>query len=234
MQILLYAISVVMGYILGSVNVSVIVSKIVYKGDVRKHGSGNAGATNMARVYGPVGGMIVLVGDFIKAVAAIGFSRLIADGVLPGNITVYEICGMLAGIFCIIGHAFPVFFKFRGGKGVTVGAAIALMSDWKALVVIVIVFIAVFATTRIVSISSMSGGIALIITVALLFVFNGLSLERLILCVFASVLVIALHHSNIKRLIHGEEKEFKFKKSDKSAKQESVEPEKSEAEQKGE
>ena len=127
--------SAVVGYLLGSISVSVILSKLAFKGDVRNHGSGNAGATNMARVYGMKGGILVLVGDFVKALLAWLFAFLI------GGANYSETCVMVGGIACILGHAFPVFFKFKGGKGVTVGAAVALMVDWKALLFIVIVFV---------------------------------------------------------------------------------------------
>ena len=213
MEVLLPIISFVLGYLVGSINVSVIVSKIVYNSDVRKYGSGNAGATNMARVYGLVGGIIVLVGDFGKCILA-----MLLCGYFGGENS-GEYCRLLAGAGCIIGHAFPLYFKFKGGKGVTVGAAIALMIDWKALVIILAVFVIVFIITRIVSASSISAAASLIVVVVCFYLFQGplqyVTLLEMLLGIFASVLVIALHHQNIKRLIDGTEKKFTYKKKNK-------------------
>jgi glycerol-3-phosphate acyltransferase PlsY len=203
---------------MGSISVSVILSKCLFKGDVREHGSGNAGATNMARVYGAKGGILVLLGDFLKAIIACAVVLLIAKDEYT------EVCIMTTGIACILGHAFPVFFNFKGGKGVTVGAAIALIIDWKILVFIVIVFFVTFAFTHIVSISSILGAIGLTFSVLGFYVLNvcgvgagyfaNFTTYRLILGVVASVISIWLHRANILRLLKGEEKVFTFKKKD--------------------
>ncbi len=211
--------SLIIGYLFGSINVSVILSKVVFKGDVRNYGSGNAGATNMARVYGLLGGLAVLVGDFLKAILACAIALLIA----PQSYT--EICIMSVGIACVMGHAFPIFFGFKGGKGVTVGAAVALMVDWKVLLFIVAIFIIVFVFTHIVSISSVMGAFGLIFISVVFYVLNlcgvagtffaNFTLERVFLAFFAGVLVVWLHRSNILRLLNGEEKKFTFKKKGK-------------------
>jgi glycerol-3-phosphate acyltransferase PlsY len=203
---------------MGSISVSVILSKCLFKGDVRERGSGNAGATNMARVYGAKGGILVLLGDFLKAIIACAVVLLIAKDEYT------EVCIMTTGIACILGHAFPVFFNFKGGKGVTVGAAIALIIDWKILVFIVIVFFVTFAFTHIVSISSILGAIGLTFSVLGFYVLNvcgvgagyfaNFTTYRLILGVVASVISIWLHRANILRLLKGEEKVFTFKKKD--------------------
>ena len=206
----------IIGYLLGSISVSVIISKTVYKQDIRKVGSGNAGATNMARVNGFKGGIAVLVGDFLKAIISCLIAKLI------GGDAYSEVCMSFAGCACVLGHAFPIFFNFKGGKGVTVGAAIALMVDWKALLFIFIVFVVVFTFKKIVSISSISGGIALAVITTVFYMFNILgvgggyfdnfTIERLFLAFFASLMVVILHHENIVRLFKGEEKKFAVKK----------------------
>lgn len=211
--------SIIIGYLFGSINVSVILSKVAFKGDVRNYGSGNAGATNMARVYGLFGGLAVLIGDFLKAIIACAIALLIA----PPEYT--ETCIMAVGIACVIGHAFPIFFGFKGGKGVTVGAAVALMVDWKALLFIVAIFIIVFIFTHIVSISSVMGAFGLIFISVVFYVLNlcgvagtffaNFTLERVFLAFFAGVLVVWLHRSNILRLLNGDEKKFTFKKKGK-------------------
>ena len=213
------SVSIIIGYLLGSISVSVLLSKFVFKGDVRNFGSGNAGATNMARVYGAKGGVIVLLGDFLKAIIACILALLIA----PSEYT--EICILSVGVACLVGHAFPVFFGFKGGKGVTVGAAVALMIDWKALLFIFIVFVIVFIFTHIVSISSILSGVGLIVITLLFYLFNlcgvggnffaNFTVEKMVLALFAGVFVIWLHRANIVRLLQGEEKKFAFKKKSK-------------------
>lgn len=216
MLALYICLSLIVGYLMGSISVSVILSKWLFKGDVRQHGSGNAGATNMARVYGAKGGLLVLLGDFLKAIIACTLVLLIASDKYT------EVCIMVTGMACVIGHAYPVFFKFKGGKGVTVGAAIALIIDWKILVFIVIVFFVVFFCTRIVSISSILGAIALMLSTMIFYVLNvcgvggdyfaNFTVYRLTLALVASVISIWLHRANIVRLLNGEEKTFTFKK----------------------
>ena len=201
---------------MGSISVSVILSKTIFKGDVRKHGSGNAGATNMARVYGAKGGLLVLLGDFLKAILACTIVLLILEDKYT------ELAIMLTGFACMLGHAYPIFFKFKGGKGVTVGAAIALVIDWKILAFIFVVFVITFMLTHIVSISSIMGAVGLIcsaVTFYLLGVngvaggyFASFTIYRVVLAVSASLLSIWLHRANIVRLIRKEEKVFTFKK----------------------
>ena len=212
--------SLIIGYLMGSISVSVILSKYLFKGDVRKHGSGNAGATNMARVYGAKGGLLVLLGDFLKAIIACTIVLLIAEDKYT------EVCIMTTGMACMLGHAFPIFFKFKGGKGVTVGAAIALVIDWKVLVFIVIVFFITFAFTHIVSISSIMGALGLIFSTLTFYIFNvcgvggdlfaKFTIYRLVLAIVASLFSIWLHRANILRLLNGEEKVFTFKKKSSS------------------
>ena len=209
--------SLIVGYLMGSISVSVILSKTLFKGDVRKHGSGNAGATNMARVYGAKGGLLVLLGDFLKAIIACVIVLLVVSDKYT------EIAIMFTGIACMVGHAYPVFFKFKGGKGVTVGAAIALVIDWKILAFIFAVFVITFMLTRIVSISSIMGAVGLIFSTLAFYVLNvsgvggnyfaNFTIYRLALAIVASVLSIWLHRGNILRLLNGEEKVFTFKKN---------------------
>ena len=186
--------SIIIGYLFGSINVSVILSKYFFKGDVRNFGSGNAGATNIA--------------------------SLIALLIAPAEYT--EVCTLAVGIACSLGHAYPVFFGFKGGKGVTVGAAIALLIDWKALLFILAVFIITFIFTRIVSISSIMGALGLIFITTVFYVLNlcqigggyfaNFTPEKMFLAFIAGLFVVWLHKPNILRLLKGEEKKFTFKK----------------------
>ena len=120
MEVLKYLLVIVAGYLLGSISVSVCLSVGMGR-DVRKEGSGNAGATNMARVFGMKAGVITLLGDMVKAALA----------VLLGYLLLGDMGLMAGGIACIVGHCFPVFHQFKGGKGVSVGGLLSLMIDWR-------------------------------------------------------------------------------------------------------
>lgn len=214
MEYFLIALCAVAGYLIGSLSFSVIISKLAYKGDVRNSGSGNAGATNMARVYGLKGGLIVLLGDFLKCVIAMLAAYFI--GLTQGDFYA-DLCKSVAGGACMIGHAFPLYFKFKGGKGISVGAGMALMSSPIPFILLIIlsVFIIVFAICRIVSAASISAAVAYIITAVIFYIVGLTSLAGLLLGTIAPAFVIWLHRKNIGRLVRGEEKKFTFKKKDK-------------------
>ena len=185
----------IFSYLLGSLSLSIIVSKKVFGGDVRKMGSGNAGATNMARVFGLNAGFITLFADMAKAALSMlaGFYLLGDEGLA------------LSGMSCLMGHCFPVFYNFRGGKGVSSGAAIAFAIDWRVGLVAVAAFAAVAFTTRKVSV----GSICAALTVFLGAVLFRVSEPKIVLAVFCMCLVIIRHRENIKRLIAGTEADFK-------------------------
>lgn len=191
---------VAVSYLLGSISFSVILTKVKYKQDVRTQGSGNAGATNVARVFGMKAGLFTLFGDMAKTAIAMGFGSL-----LMGDVGL-----ALAGAACVIGHCWPVFFNFRGGKGVSVGAALGLMVDWRVILIMVIVFFVVVLLTKIVSAASVSAAIATPIAALIV----GVSTPKLLLTLFAGPLVVYMHRSNIKRMLRGEEKKFQPKKKE--------------------
>ena len=185
----------VISYILGSVSASILISRTRIGGDIRKYGSGNAGATNMARVYGMSDGVMTLLADFFKALIATTLGAyLLGDmGVLIG------------GMACLLGHCFPVFYHFKGGKGVSVGAALGLAVHWKALLILLIIFFTIALLTRKVSAGSVCAAAALIVTGFVLHV----SPPKLALCILAPLLVIWQHRANIRRLLNGTEPDFK-------------------------
>ncbi len=195
MDILKYAIVIVAGYLLGSLSASVLLSKLGWGRDVRKHGSGNAGATNMARVFGLGAGFATLAGDMLKAAAAMYLGmKLLGDvGIAAG------------GIACVLGHCFPVFHEFRGGKGISVGAMVGLAIDWRVFVGVVVVFLIVAFLTRKVSAGSLAACVAITVF-ALVF---QVSTPKLILAITVMCIAIFQHRSNIKRLAEGTEADFK-------------------------
>lgn len=189
-----YILAAVLGYLIGSVSLSIVLSRLLYHKDIRSQGSGNAGATNAARVYGMGAGVLTLLGDFLKTLLALWLGRLLAgDWGLAA-----------AGAAALIGHCYPVYFRFRGGKGVSSGAAVALMIDWRVFLAAVAVFLLAALLSKRASVASMSAALA----VAVFSIVFAVPLSDLLLGLFACVLVIVMHRSNIKRLLHGEEPPF--------------------------
>lgn len=190
-----YLLTIICGYLLGSLSTSIFMSRSVLGGDVRKQGSGNAGATNMARIYGLVPGILTLLGDALKAFTAMYIGKLLLGdaGIAAGGLAV------------LLGHCFPVFHHFRGGKGVSVGAAIGLMVDWRVFVAIVCAFFIGALLTKKVSVGSVCAAVSISIA-ALVF---DVSAPKLVLCLVGMAVVVFQHRENIKRLINGREPDFK-------------------------
>lgn len=195
MEIYKYILVASAGYLLGSLSMSIILSRAVLGEDVRRKGSGNAGATNMARVYGLKAGALTLGGDVLKA----SLSMLI------GWLLLGDVGLALGGIASLVGHCFPVYYNFRGGKGVSVGAAVALAIDWRVFLSIVLVFALAAFLSKKVSLGSVCAAVAISIA-SLIF---QVSTPKLILAVFGMLLVVFQHRENIKRLINGTEPDFK-------------------------
>lgn len=193
-----YVIIAVIAYLLGSVSVAVLITRDALGSDVREQGSGNAGATNVARVFGMKAGIITLVGDMVKA-ALSGLA-----GVLIGGQTGLAV----ACLACLIGHCFPVYFGFKGGKGVSVAGCIALMLDWRFFLALVAWFAIMAILSRRVSFASCTSAV---VYPLLYWHFNrGMSVQ-LAVCIIMAVIVLILHRGNISRLIHGTEPVFHAK-----------------------
>ena len=189
------------GYLLGSLSFSIIISCLFLGRDIRKHGSGNAGATNMTRVFGWVAGVATLAFDVLKALAAMLIGRrLLGDA---------GVC--LGGMAAMLGHCFPLFHHFKGGKGIATGAAIGFMIDWRVGVSIVAAFLIGALISKKVSIGSIAAAVT-IIPATWIFAPRP---SMIALSVFASVLAITRHHENIKRLRAGTEPDFRAGKAGK-------------------
>ena len=195
MEILKYAAVIVGGYLLGSLSASILLSRTAWGKDVREQGSGNAGATNMARVYGLGAGFLTLGCDMLKAILATWLgSLLLGDAGLA-----------VGGIACMIGHCFPVFHHFKGGKGISVGAALGLMIDWRVFVCIIATFLLVAFLSKKVSLGSIFASLGITVF-SLIF---HVTTPRLVLAICAMCLAIFQHRGNIRRLILGTEPDFK-------------------------
>ena len=193
-----YPLVVVAGYLLGSLSASLLLSKFGWGKDVRSQGSGNAGATNMARVFGWGAGFATLAGDMLKAGLAMWLGQR-----LLGDVGI-----MLGGMSSMLGHCFPVFYRFKGGKGISVGAMIGLAIDWRVFVGIIAIFLIVALLTKKVSVGSLAASLS----IALLSFAFHVSTPKLILAVFAACLAIFQHRANIRRLADGTEADFKAAK----------------------
>ncbi len=194
-------------YLIGSINCSILISKI-FKKDVRNVGSGNAGATNMVRAFGPAIGVITMLGDFMKTLIALLATRFIFAGQ-----DYWQAMVAFSGFFCSLGHAFPVYFGFRGGKAVTVVGMVFLVVDWRCFAIGITVFILTVVLTRFVSLGSMLAGISGPLTMCFIPLAND-EMRWFIVASLAAlaVMVILLHSQNVKRLFKGEERKFTFKK----------------------
>lgn len=198
-------------YVLGSVNGSIIVSRYLFHSDVRTMGSGNAGVTNFYRNYGPKGIAGVLGIDIAKGVLAALIGGLVfplatGDQALKPE---YVDIGRLFATFCLIlGHVFPVFYGFRGGKGILCGVSAVFIVDYNAGVIALVVFVLAFLLTRYVSLGSVLGTISVPVTLLA----KGFSGLCLILACLSVLLVVMKHGENIVRIIRHKEPRFVFRR----------------------
>ena len=193
----------VIPYFLGSFNFAIIISKCFFHEDIRSYGSGNAGMTNMLRTYGKGPAAATLATDALKAVVSVLLGRLIW-----GSIGAY-----LAGVCCVLGHVFPVFYKFKGGKGVVVTAVTVLMTNWRVGLILLVFFVVLVAATKYISLGSV---MCMLVYPILLSRMNHGDPQLVILFAFAlTVIVVLKHSSNIKRLIAGTENKISFTRKDK-------------------
>lgn len=193
--------TLLIAYLLGSINTSIIASKLMIGDDIRNHGSGNAGATNALRTMGKKGAIIVVIGDVLKTVVAI----LIAKFILHNNPSAVYI----AGIGAVLGHNFPLYFKFKGGKGIIVSATVMLFADPVIGIIVMAFSLAVMAITRYVSLGSILG--AVLFTVLSL-IFKTNNTDFVVFALMLAILAIYMHKSNIARLFSGTENKLSFKK----------------------
>ena len=194
------------GYILGSISFSIWLSRMLGM-DIRRKGSGNAGATNMARTFGWGPGVLTLAGDMVKAVLAMLVGYFMLGGGLHSPNRLGDWGMMAGGMAVLVGHCFPFMHDFRGGKGVAVGGIISLMIDWRVGAAVFGAFLLFALLSKKVSLGSICGALA--ITVASLLC--RVSTPKLLLAVFSMCVVIYQHRENIKRLLRGTEPDFRAK-----------------------
>lgn len=202
-------ICLLIGYGIGCVQTAFIVGKTMGNIDIRQYGSGNAGTTNVARVLGFKAGITVFICDVLKGLIAFVLCSLIFGGqctFFDGNGLIY---GMYGGLGAVLGHDFPFYLKFKGGKGIaTTGGIILAIHPQVALITYLVTAIIMFST-KLISLGSI---IAMVLVTVLMFVYDFANEEILIMTIIA-ILAIYQHIPNIKRLIKGEEKKFTIKKN---------------------
>lgn len=197
MDILAYLAIAVIAYLLGSISTGMLVSKAMGGPDLHKVGSGNTGATNALRTMGKKGGAIVFAGDVVKALLAC----------LVGRLWMGQNGALLAGLFVILGHNWPVFFGFKGGKGILSGGTLVWLLDWRVGLIAWGLFAALWLLTKYVSLGSVCAAASMPVTT---FFFCGRSLLYTALAVLIAALVIWCHRENITRLLHHQERKFQW------------------------
>jgi glycerol-3-phosphate acyltransferase PlsY len=194
----------VIAYLIGSISFAVIISRLKFKDDIRNHGSGNAGTTNMMRSFGKAAAAFTLFGDIMKAVVSV-YIGIILNGTVGGYI---------AGLLCIIGHAFPVYFKFKGGKSVASSAGVILCLNPVVFVTLLLIFIVIVSFTKYVSLGSI---MCMMVYPLILYRLNAdHNIVILTVSILIAALVIFLHRENIVRLKDGKENKFSFHLNDKN------------------
>ena len=253
---LLFIIFAGLSYLIGSINFAILVTKKYTGKDVRSVGSGNAGMTNVMRAAGTKAGIITFAGDFLKAVVAVLLGTVVLTNLIDfiiissqygdtellnfvtngGHAISPVYGGMVCGLFCITGHAYPAYFDFKGGKGVTTCFAMIIVLDWRIALMVLGVFLIVFFVSRIVSLSSMIAGLSFSVFTYLMYSqkltivssFNSFITQinsseynpfympdmwfAIIGALVFGIVIVINHIPNIRRMIRGEEKQIKFSK----------------------
>lgn len=214
--IIKYILIAVIAYLLGSLNFSIILSEVVKKKDIRDSGSGNAGATNMLRTYGKKAAVGTMIGDILKVALGIIIAFAIldvpmkyifsnpADAAEIQRVMLYK---EFAGLFCVLGHIFPLYFKFKGGKGVAACTGMVIIVDWRIALILFVIFIGVILISKWISLGSIV--IALLYPV-LIFAFYKNFILTAVALLFTAIVIVA-HRENIKRLAKGTENKISIK-----------------------
>ena len=202
MNIWIFIIAAVISYFVGGWNPAIAISRTVYKKDIRECGSGNPGFTNFKRTFGGIWAWVVFVLDLAKAAVAVAiFAPLIAR---YGEVS-YQLAAAFTGTFCMLGHAFPLIYEFKGGKGFLVYMSTIWFVDWRAGLAATILLTVLLLTTKYMSLSTM---LAVTASVVILFFVGDKNPWVIALCASQALFMIVRHKENIKRLANGTEHKF--------------------------
>ena len=207
---LMLALTAIIGYIMGSVNGSIIVSRFLFGSDVRRQGSGNAGLTNFYRTYGITGIVGVIAIDVLKGVLGTLIGGLLLNLAAPAGFEAEctDVGRLVATFRVILGHVFPIFYGFKGGKGILTGVSCVFVVDYHAALIALVIFAIVVVATHYVSLGSVLSTLSVPVTLLA----NGFSGICMILTIVSVALIVIKHAENISRLIHHKEPKISFKK----------------------
>lgn len=214
------AVVFVVSYLLGSLSFAIIISKGIYKKDIRQFGSGNAGMTNVLRTFGKGAAAMTLAGDALKGALAVFFAKAFMSHyrsvVMPGGLSyefVYDCAVYIAVFGAFIGHLYPVYFGFRGGKGISVACGAMMAATPLCTRAALGIFIIIVIFTRIVSLASIVSSCSYFFITLIAFRITGeFSLPNLVTAVVVPAIIVYAHRANIKRLLNGTEYRFGDKK----------------------
>lgn len=222
-QIVFALLTIIIAYTLGSLNSAIIVSRLFYGEDIRTRGSGNAGLTNILRSYGKRAAVFVLMGDMLKTALAILVCAVFFGFHYNHGISLDDGYCYMAGLFAVLGHVFPVFYEFKGGKGVLVTATMALILTPIPFTFLLFVFIAVVAMSKFVSLGSVVVAVLypVVVNGYIKFVFNSSSPGILSLCtIILAIFIVWCHRTNLVRISNGTENKLSFGNKNKKDKDE--------------
>ena len=212
-------VTMVIAYLLGSLNSAIVTSKVLFGDDVRKHGSGNAGLTNMLRTYGKRAAVFTLLGDLLKTAIAIFIAGVIGGFGYIGGISVgfTQIIPMvyIAALFAVLGHIFPLYYKFRGGKGVLCTAVAALILNPIEFAILIAIWIAMVALTKYVSLASVTVAVLYPVLVHGHFTIAFGGQEHAIVAlvtILLAIIIVYCHRENLKRISEGTERKISIGK----------------------
>ena len=203
-------------YLLGSINSAILISKVVYKDDIRKHGSGNGGMTNMLRTFGGKAALMTLAGDLLKTAISICIAAIPFGFCYVGGISVQGVC-YFAGLFAVLGHVFPLYYRFKGGKGVLVTSTMALILTPLPFLFLFALFVGIVAMSKYVSLGSVCVAVLYPVILHGFFTMRGTQIEGLIALasIILACLIVWCHRENLKRISERTERKLSFKKKNK-------------------
>lgn len=214
----------VIAYLLGSVNFAIIITSLFKKGDIRDYGSGNAGMTNVLRTVGKTAAALTLVGDFLKGIIAVLIMRALMNAFVFGGgsggfwsiFAQAEIFSDYIAIYgALLGHVFPIFYKFKGGKGILVSFGAIVILSPPAAAVCLVTFIIVVVFTKYVSLGSIIAAVVFSIAIAASnLIFQNTLTYEVLMALPVSAMIIFMHRANIKRLLNHNENKISFKKAE--------------------
>lgn len=206
-----YIIVAVLAYAIGSINFSVLISRKMAGFDVREKGSGNAGTTNVLRAVGLKAAIITLICDVLKGIIAVLLAFWIGNMSQTAD---KALLIQIAGILVVVGHTFPIFFEFRGGKGIATALGVLLITNWKIGLICLVFAVVLIAITRMVSVGSMSAAVLFPVLTLFIgdnFIVTQVGIKYFIYSLILAAFVIFNHRENIKRIMNGTENKISFK-----------------------